>query len=126
MRVLILLLLILKSRTLTTITQRIERDVKKSGIVQQYSGTPGVKSNFRPENPGGLAGLKSFSFGHYELSAWYMVHLAVYRIIQVLSLVLLCNLHNIIPFLIYEFFIYLSLLLYYACPRELVFASARD
>ena len=43
----------------TTITQRIERDVKKSGIMQQYSGTPGVKSNFRdyPENPGGLAGL---------------------------------------------------------------------
>ena len=43
----ILLLLILKSRALTTITQRIERDVKKSGIMQQYSGTPGVKSNFR-------------------------------------------------------------------------------
>ena len=36
-----------KSRGLTTITQRIERDVKKSGIMQQYSGTPGVKSNFR-------------------------------------------------------------------------------
>ena len=47
MRVRILLLLILKSRTLTTITQRIERDVKNSGIMQQYSGTPGVKSNFR-------------------------------------------------------------------------------
>ena len=47
MRVRILLLLILKSRTLTTITQRIERGVKKSGIMQQYSGTPGVKSNFR-------------------------------------------------------------------------------
>ena len=47
MRVRILLLLILKSRTLTTITQRIERDVKISGIMQQYSGTPGVKSNFR-------------------------------------------------------------------------------
>ena len=42
----ILLLLILKSRTLTTITQRIEHDVKKS-IMQQYSGTPGVKLNFR-------------------------------------------------------------------------------
>ena len=40
-------ILILKSRALTTITQRIERDVKKSGIMQQYSGTPGVKSNFR-------------------------------------------------------------------------------
>ena len=47
MRVRILLLLILKSRTLTTITQRIERDVKNSGIMQQYSGNPGVKSNFR-------------------------------------------------------------------------------
>ena len=32
----------LKSRALTTITQRIERDVKNSGIMQQYSGTPGV------------------------------------------------------------------------------------
>ena len=43
-------ILILKSRaltTITTITQRIERDVKKSGIMQLYSGTPGVKSNFR-------------------------------------------------------------------------------
>ena len=40
-------ILILKSRALTTITQLIERDVKKSGIMQQYSGTPGVKSNFR-------------------------------------------------------------------------------
>ena len=39
--------LILKSRALITITQRIEREVKKSGIMQQYSGTPGVKSNFR-------------------------------------------------------------------------------
>ena len=29
------------------ITQRIERDVKNSGIMQQYSGTLGVKSNFR-------------------------------------------------------------------------------
>ena len=50
----ILLLLILKSRTLTTIIQRIERDVKKSGIMQQYAGTPGVKSNFRdyPGNSG--------------------------------------------------------------------------
>ena len=26
-----------------TITQRNERDIKKSGIMQQYSGTPGVK-----------------------------------------------------------------------------------
>ena len=40
-------ILILRSRALTTITLRIERDVKKSGIMQQYSGTPGVKSNFR-------------------------------------------------------------------------------
>ena len=40
-------ILILKSRALTTITQRNERDVRKSGIMQQYSGTLGVKSNFR-------------------------------------------------------------------------------
>ena len=48
----ILLLLILKSRALTTITKHIALHK----IMQQYSGTPGVKSYF-PENPGGLAGL---------------------------------------------------------------------
>ena len=40
--------LILKSRALTTIPQRIERDVKKiRDYATVYSGTPGVKSNFR-------------------------------------------------------------------------------
>ena len=52
----ILLLLILKSRALTTITQHIERDVKKFGIMQQYSGSPGVKSNFRDYPSSGRVG----------------------------------------------------------------------
>ena len=71
-------ILILKSRALTTITQRIERDVKKSGIMQQYSGTPGVKSNFR--DLGGLAGLHDVpTMSNYKvcsvcLHVWCVMH----------------------------------------------------
>ena len=70
MRVRILLLLILKSRTLT---QRIERDVKKSGIMQQYSGTPGVKSNFR-DYPGksGRVGRSDYVMSRPEVSTVYL------------------------------------------------------
>ena len=56
---------ITKSRALATIIQRIERDVKESGIMQQYSGTPGVKSNFL-DYPGksGRVGRSELSFIH--------------------------------------------------------------
>ena len=92
-------ILILKSRTLTTITQRIERDVKNSGIMQQYSGTPGVKSNFR-DYPGksGRVGRSAIYIyrqtdrGRVELPRWGE---RVYIYIRVVRRAL--NLHPAMP-----------------------------